>query len=127
MREELLEYYVRELTYLRQMGIEFAHKYPGVARRLLLEPDDCGDPHVERLIEGFAFLAARVHRRIDDDFPELSESLLKVVHPSYLRPLPSMTIMECLPDLGQGKKDRRSARPAWDRTRFQGQRGTAHM
>jgi type VI secretion system protein ImpG len=104
MREELLEYYVRELTYLRQMGAEFARKYPGVARRLLLEPDDCGDPHVERLLEGFAFLAARVHRRIDDDFPELSEALLKIVHPSYLRPLPSMTIVECLPDPGQGKK-----------------------
>ena len=59
---------------------------------------------MERLLEGFAFLAARVHRRIDDDFPELSESLLKTVHPSYLRPLPSMTIVECLPDPGQGKK-----------------------
>lgn len=104
MREELLEYYVRELTYLRQMGGEFAGKYPGVARRLLLEPDDCGDPHVERLLEGFAFLAARVHRRIDDDFPELNESLLKIVHPSYLRPVPSMTVVECLPDPGQGKK-----------------------
>ena len=104
MREELLEYYVRELTYLRQMGGDFARKYPGVARRLLLEEDNCGDPHVERLLEGFAFLAARVHRRIDDDFPELSESLLKIVHPSYLRPLPSMTIVECLPDPGQGKK-----------------------
>jgi type VI secretion system protein ImpG len=104
MREELLDYYVRELTYLRQMGVDFARRYPGVARRLLLEPDDCGDPHVERLLEGFAFLAARVHRRIDDDFPELSESLLKLVHPSYLRPLPSMTIVECLPDPGQGKK-----------------------
>jgi type VI secretion system protein ImpG len=104
MREELLEYYVRELTYLRQMGGEFAQKYPGVAGRLMLEPDDCGDPHVERLLEGFAFLAARVHRRIDDDFPELSESLLHIVQPSYLRPLPSMTIVECLPDPGQGKK-----------------------
>lgn len=104
MREELLEYYRQELTYLRQMGVQFARKYPGVAGRLMLEPDDCGDPHVERLLEGFAFLAARVHRRIDDDFPELSESLLKIVHPSYLRPLPSMTIVECLPDPAQGKK-----------------------
>jgi type VI secretion system protein ImpG len=104
MREELLQYYVRELAYLRQMGGEFARKYPGVARRLLLEPDDCGDPHVERMLEGFAFLAARVHLRIDDDFPELSEALLKIVHPAYLRPLPAMTIVECMPDPGQGKK-----------------------
>jgi len=92
MREELLEYYVRELTYLRQMGTEFARKYPGVAGRLLLEPDDC-----EILMWRDCWRASRslrpVHRRIDDDFPELSESLLKTVHPSYLRPLPSMTIV----------------------------------
>jgi type VI secretion system protein ImpG len=104
MREELLEYYERELTYLRQMGGEFARKYPKVAGRLLLDPDRCDDPHVNRLLEGFAFLAARVHRRIDDDFPEISESLTKIIHPGYLRPTPSMTIVECRPDPAQGKK-----------------------
>jgi len=104
MREELLEYYERELTYLRQMGGEFAHKYPKVAGRLLLDPERCEDPHVSRLLEGFALLAARVHRRIDDDFPELCESLIKIIHPGYLRPTPSMTIVECLPDPDQGKK-----------------------
>jgi type VI secretion system protein ImpG len=103
MREELLEYYERELTYLRQMGGEFARKYPRVAGRLLLDPDSCEDPHVERLLEGFAFLAARVHRRIDDDLPEMSEALLKVVHPGYLRPIPSMTSVEILPNPAQGK------------------------
>lgn len=91
MREELLEYYERELTYLRQMGAEFAHKYPRVAGRLLLDPDSCEDPHVERLIESFAFIAARVHLRIDDDFPELNEGLLNLVFPGYLRPTPAMT------------------------------------
>jgi type VI secretion system protein ImpG len=104
MHEELLEYYERELTYLRQMGGEFARKYPKVAGRLLLDPDRCDDPHVSRLLEGFAFLAARVHRRIDDDFPEISESLTRIVHPGYLRPIPSLTIVECLPDPAQGKK-----------------------
>ena len=104
MREELLEYYERELTYLRQMGGEFARKYPKVAGRLLLDPDRCDDPHVNRLLEGFALLAARVHRRIDDDFPEISEALVKIIHPGYLRPIPSMTIVECLPDPAQGKK-----------------------
>ena len=69
MREDLLEHYERELAYLRELGGEFAQKYPRVASRLLLEPDRCEDPHVERLLEGFAFLAARVHLRIDDDFP----------------------------------------------------------
>ena len=104
MREELLEYYERELTYLRQMGGEFARKYPKVAGRLLLDADRCDDPHVDRLLEGFAFLAARVHRRIDDDFPEISESLTRIIHPGYLRPIPSLTIVECQPDPAQGKK-----------------------
>ena len=104
MREELLEYYERELTYLRQMGGEFARKYPKVAGRLLLDPDRCDDPHVNRLLEGFALLAARVHRRIDDDFPEISESLTRIIHPGYLRPIPSMTIVECQSDPAQGKK-----------------------
>jgi type VI secretion system protein ImpG len=104
MREELLEYYERELTYLRQMGGEFARKYPRVASRLLLDEDTSPDPHVERLLEGFAFMAARVHRRIDDDFPEIVESLLNIIHPGYLRPLPSMTVVECLPDPLQGSK-----------------------
>lgn len=104
MREELLEYYERELTYLRQMGGEFARKYPKVAGRLLLDPERCDDPHVSRLLEGFALLAARVHRRIDDDFPEICESLIRIVHPGYLRPTPSMTIVECQPDPAQGKK-----------------------
>jgi type VI secretion system protein ImpG len=104
MREEMLEYYERELTYLRQMGGEFARKYPKVAGRLLLDADRCDDPHVSRLLEGFAFLAARVHRRIDDDFPEICESLTRIIHPGYLRPTPSMTIVECQPDPAQGKK-----------------------
>jgi type VI secretion system protein ImpG len=104
MREELLEYYERELTYLRQMGGEFARKYPKVAGRLLLDPDHCEDPHVNRLLEGFAFLAARVHRRLDDDFPEISEALTKIIHPSYLRPTPAMTIVEMQADPAQGKK-----------------------
>ena len=91
MREELLEYYERELAYLRQLGGKFAEKYPRVASRLLLEPDRCDDPHVERLLEGFAFMAARVHLRVDDDFPEVTSALLGIVAPHYLRPIPSMT------------------------------------
>jgi len=104
MSEELLEYYERELTYLRQMGGEFARKYPRVAGRLLLDGDSCEDPHVERLLEGFAFMAARVHRRIDDDFPETSQALLNMIYPAYLRPIPSMSVVECLSDPTQGKK-----------------------
>ena len=94
MRDELLTYYERELTFLRQMGAQFAAKYPKIASRLALEPDRCEDPHVERMLEGFAFLAARVHLKIDDEFPEITEALLSILYPHYLRPIPSMTIAE---------------------------------
>ncbi len=100
MRDELLLYYERELTFLRQMGAEFAEKYPKIASRLNLEPDKCEDPHVERLLEAFAFLAARVHLKIDDEFPEITEALLSIVYPHFIRPVPSMTVVEfrTLPD-----------------------------
>ena len=104
MREDLLEYYERELAYLRQLGGEFAQQYSRVASRLLLEPDRCEDPHVERLLEGFAFMAARVHLRIDDDFPEVTSALMSIVFPHYLRPTPSMTVVECQLDPEQGKQ-----------------------
>ncbi len=77
MREELLAHYENELTFLREMGAEFAARYPRIASRLALEPDRCEDPHTERLLEGFAFLAARVHLKIDDEFPEIATLLLE--------------------------------------------------
>jgi len=103
MRDDLLEYYERELTFLRQMGAEFAEKYPKIASRLLLEADRCEDPHVERLVEAFAFLAARVHLKIDDEFPEITEALLGILYPHYIRPLPSMSVVEFHIDPEQGK------------------------
>ena len=53
-QEDLLLYYQRELTYLRKMGAAFAARYPKVASRLELGADECADPQVERLLEGFA-------------------------------------------------------------------------
>ncbi|HEX2799446.1 MAG TPA: type VI secretion system baseplate subunit TssF, partial [Thermoanaerobaculia bacterium] len=94
MRSDLLEYYERELSFLRQMGAEFADKYPKVASRLQLEPDKCEDPHVERLLEAFAFLAARVRLKIDDEFPEITESLLGILYPTFLAPVPSMSVVQ---------------------------------
>jgi type VI secretion system protein ImpG len=94
VRDELLLYYERELTFLRQMGVQFADKYPKIASRLSLEPDKCEDPHVERLLEAFAFLAARVHLKIDDEFPEITEALLSIIYPHFIRPVPSMTIAD---------------------------------
>ncbi|HWQ33710.1 MAG TPA: type VI secretion system baseplate subunit TssF [Blastocatellia bacterium] len=104
MRDELLEYYERELVFLRQMGAEFARKYPRIAARLQLEPDKCEDPHVERLIEAFAFLAGRVHLKLDDEFPEITESLLNILYPHYLAPIPSMSIVQFSLDPAQGRQ-----------------------
>ncbi len=103
MPDELLTYYERELTFLRQMGAEFAAKYPKIAARLSLEADKCEDPHVERLIQASAFLAARVHHKLDDEFPEITDSLLSVLYPHYLAPIPSMSIVQFVPDPEQGK------------------------
>jgi type VI secretion system protein ImpG len=102
VRDDLLLYYERELNYLRQLGAEFGSKYPKIAGRLLLEPDKCEDPHVERMLEAFAFLAARVHLKIDDEFPEITEALLSILYPHYIRPIPSMSIVEMHLDAEQG-------------------------
>lgn len=112
MRGELLEYYERELAYVRQLGAEFGERYPRIAGRLLLEPDRCEDPHVERLIESFAFLTSRVHLRLDDDLPEVTAALLQLVYPHYLRPLPAMSIAECGVESGTGKQGAKIELPA---------------
>src|ERR1041385_804676 len=76
------------------MGAEFAEKYPKIASRLQLEADRCEDPHVERMIEAAAFLASRVHLKIDDEFPEITESLLNFLYPNFLSPVPSLSIVQ---------------------------------
>jgi type VI secretion system protein ImpG len=93
MNDDILNYYERELTYIREMGAEFARKYPKIAGRLLLEPDKCEDPHTERLIEAFAFLSGRIHKKIDDDFPEITESLFNILFPHYINPIPSLSVV----------------------------------
>jgi len=94
MRDELLRYYERELAFLRRSAGGFAQKYPEVAGRLVLDSTRSDDPHVERLIESVAMLAARVQMRIDDDFAEVSDALLGVLYPHYLAPVPSTTIVQ---------------------------------
>ena len=103
MRDELLLYYERELDYLRKSAAQFAEKHPKVASRLVLEPTKCEDPHVERLLEAFAFLAARVHLKLEDEFPEITEALLSVVYPQLVRPIPSMSVVEFQLDPEKGK------------------------
>ena len=79
-----------ELTYLRLQGREFARRNPQLAKFL---GEQASDPDVERLLEGFAFLTAKLRLKIEDDFDELTHSLLQLLWPNYLRPTPSMTIL----------------------------------
>jgi len=98
MADELLPYYEKELAFIRQMGAEFAGEHPKIAGRLGINAETIEDPHVSRLIEGFAYLNARIQHKLDDDFPELSDALLEVLFPHYQRPIPSMTIVQFEPD-----------------------------
>ncbi|MDG0023210.1 type VI secretion system baseplate subunit TssF [Trinickia sp. Y13] len=92
MDARFLEYYNRELTYLRELGAEFARSNPKAASRLGMHGMEVADPYVERLLEGFCFLTARVQLKMDAEFPRFSERLLDVVFPNHLAPIPSMAI-----------------------------------
>ncbi|EOU9513489.1 type VI secretion system baseplate subunit TssF [Cronobacter dublinensis] len=102
MDSKLLEYYNRELAYLREMGAEFAERYPKVAGRLGMRGIEVADPYVERLMEGFAFLTSRVQLKMDAEFPRFSQRLLEMLAPNYLAPTPSMAIAELHPDSAKG-------------------------
>jgi len=92
--DDLLPWYERELSVLGDAAARFAGQHPKIASRLSLGSDSVADPHVERLLQGVAFLNARLHKRLDDDFPELTSGLLELLYPHYLRPTPSLSIVE---------------------------------
>lgn len=102
MNEDLLRYYESELTFIRHLAGEFAQKYPKVAGRLDLDDKESGDPHIERLIQAFAMLTGRIRQKIDDEYPEIVESLLNVMYPHYLRPIPTFGIGQFRLDAQQG-------------------------
>src|SRR5882672_9025873 len=96
MDERLLSLYNTELRHLREMAGEFAREYPKIAGRLALDREAkevCPDPYVERLLEGFAWLAARVHLKLDAEFPRFTQALLETIYPHYLSPVPSMAVV----------------------------------
>lgn len=103
MSDELLPYYNRELTFIRRLGAEFAAANPKIAARLQLGADSAEDPHVERLIEAFAYLNARIRHKLDDDFPEISDAMLGVLYPHYQAPIPSMAIVQFALDRGEAE------------------------
>ena len=90
MDPRLLRLYESELAFLRDMGGEFAAEFPKVAGRLDLGNTEVADPYVERLLEGFAFLTARIQLKMEAEFPTFTQSLLQMVYPHYLGPTPSM-------------------------------------
>jgi len=102
MDPRLLKYYNHELQHIREMAGEFALEYPKIAGRLGLDSFECADPYVERLLEGFAYLSARVQLKVDAEFPRFTQHLLNMVYPHYLAPTPSMAVVQCQPDLMEG-------------------------
>ncbi len=101
MDPRLLKYYNRELQHVREMGAEFAKEFPKIAGRLGMDGLEVADPYVERLLEGFAFLTARVQLKIDAEFPRFTQHLLELVYPHYLSPLPSMAVAQFFPALSE--------------------------
>ena len=101
MDPRLLDYFNRELGYFRQLGAEFGEQFPKIAGRLGMKGIEVADPYVERLLEGAAFLAARVQLKMDAEFPRFSQRLLEVVYPNYLAPTPSAAIVCLAPKLAE--------------------------
>jgi type VI secretion system protein ImpG len=99
MNPRFLRYYSQELQHLREVGGEFAQQFPKIAGRLGLDSFECADPYVERLLEGFSFLAARVQLKIDAEFPRFTQHLAELVYPHLLAPTPSMAVVQLQPDL----------------------------
>ncbi len=93
-------YFEDELRYLQDEGRTFAKRHPELARQLNVESLADRDPYVERLFEGFAFLTGRIRERLEDDFPEYTESLFRLLHPHFVKPIPSMAIVELKPRPG---------------------------
>jgi type VI secretion system VasI/ImpG family protein len=91
---ELLDYYRDNLAYIRNSAVEFAAEFPKIAGRLGLGDFECEDPYIERLLEGTAFLSARVEKKLDDGYKNFLESVLNSIAPGALYPIPSGAVLE---------------------------------
>ncbi|NRR33138.1 type VI secretion system baseplate subunit TssF [Oxalobacteraceae bacterium] len=92
--EKLLPYYERELVFLRRNSRAFAERYPRIAGQLSMAGDTCSDPQIEHMNQAFAMMAGRIAKRLDDHYPQFTESLLETLYPHYLRPFPSCSIVK---------------------------------
>ncbi|WP_191490205.1 type VI secretion system baseplate subunit TssF [Pseudomonas sp. FEN] len=102
MNPRLLDLYNQELQHVRESAAEFAKEYPKIAGRLTLSGLDCADPYVERLLEGFAYLTARVQLKLNAEYPTFTHNLLEIAYPHYLAPTPSMTVVQLQTDPNEG-------------------------
>ncbi|NUA32093.1 type VI secretion system baseplate subunit TssF [Cupriavidus basilensis] len=102
MDPQLLEYYNRELVYMRELAGEFAKQHPKVARRLGMHGIEVADPYVERLIEAFCFLSARTQIKLDAEFPRFTQRLLEVIYPNYIAPTPAIAVAQFHPSHKEG-------------------------
>lgn len=100
MDEDLLDYYNKELTFLKRSAAQFAQENPQAASQLRISADAIEDPHVEHLIQSVAFLNGRIRKKLEDEFPELNDTLLDVLYPHYLQPIPSMSVVRFAPQKG---------------------------
>lgn len=98
----LLDYYNRELVFMREKAAAFAEQHPKVAKRLGMQGMDVADPYVERLIEAFCFMSARTQIKLDAEFPQFTQRLLEVIAPNYLSPIPSISVAQFHPAHQQG-------------------------
>ncbi|MCC8366073.1 type VI secretion system baseplate subunit TssF [Xenorhabdus sp. PB61.4] len=105
MDDLTLRYFDAEMRYLRESAREFAQAHPDRAALLDLDKAGTPDPFVERLFEGFAFSMGRLRQKIDDDLPELTEGLMSLLWPHYLRTIPSLSVVEISPDISQMKME----------------------
>ncbi|EPB4340586.1 type VI secretion system baseplate subunit TssF, partial [Enterobacter kobei] len=99
MKDQTLRYFDAEMRYLREAAKEFAQTHPDRAAMLDLDKAGTPDPYVERLLEGFAFSVGRLREKIDDDLPELTEGLVSMLWPHYLRTIPSLSVVALTPAL----------------------------
>jgi type VI secretion system protein ImpG len=102
MDPRMLRYYSQELSYMREMGAEFAGQFPKIAARLALDATEVADPYAERLLEGLSFLTARIRLKLDAEFPRFTQHLLEMAYPHYLAPTPAMAIVQFVPTMTEG-------------------------
>src|SRR5690242_15041480 len=94
MNNQLLAYFNQEMAYLRQAGADFSKKYPKIAGQLKLNAQGSADPQIGLLLESFALLNARIQTKLDDSFPELTETLFNILYPHYQAPIPAMSVLQ---------------------------------